>query len=180
MSAERKLKDLGITLPPVSAPVANYVNAVQTGNLLFLAGKGPLAVEGKRPFGKLGREFTIEQGYQHARTTALDLIAVMKAELGSLDRVKRIVKVLGMVNCTPEFTDPPKVINGASDLFVEVFGERGRHARSAVGMNSLPMGIPVEIEMIVEVGPARAHKAPARKHSRTGMAKGVATAKRRR
>ena len=155
MSAEKKLKSLGIVLPPVSNPVANYVNAVQTGNLLFLSGKGPLAVEGKRPSGKLGREFTIEEGYRHARSTALDLIAVMRAELGSLDRVKRIVKVLGMVNCVPEFADPPKVINGASDLFVEVFGDRGRHARSAVGMNSLPMGIPVEIEMIVEVGPAR-------------------------
>jgi len=163
MSAEKRLKALAITLPPVSAPAANYVNAVRTGNLLYLAGKGPLAVDGKRPSGKLGREFTIEQGYQHARTTGLDLIAVMKAELGSLDRVKRIVKVLGMVNCVPEFTDPPKVINGASDLFVEVFGDRGRHARSAVGMNSLPMGIPVEIEMIVEVGPAKARKAAAKK-----------------
>ena len=159
MSAEKKLKELGITLPPVSSPVATYVNAVRTGNLLYLSGKGPLPVDGKRPSGKLGRDFTIEQGYEHARTTGLDLIAVMKAELGSLERVKRIVKVLGMVNCMPDFTDPPKVINGASDLFVQVFGERGRHARSAVGMNSLPMGIPVEIEMIVEVGPASARKA---------------------
>ena len=163
MSAEKKLKELGIVLPPVSAPAANYVNAVQTGNLLYLAGKGPLSVGGKRPAGKLGREYSVEQGYQHARTTGLDLIAVMKAELGSLDRVKRIVKVLGMVNCMPEFTDPPKVINGASDLFVQVFGEKGRHARSAVGMNSLPMGIPVEIEVIVEVEPARARKAAEKK-----------------
>ena len=159
MSAEKRIRDLGIVLPPVSAPAANYVNAVRTGNLLYLAGKGPLAVDGKRPSGKLGREFTVEQGYRHARSTGLDLIAVLKSELGSLDRVKRIVKVLGMVNCMPEFTDPPKVINGASDLFVEVFGEKGRHARSAVGMNSLPMGIPVEIEMIVEVEPAPARKA---------------------
>jgi enamine deaminase RidA (YjgF/YER057c/UK114 family) len=163
MSAESNLKKLGLTLPPVSPPAANYVNAVQTGNLLYLAGKGPLSVDGKRPSGKLGREYTLEEGYQHARSTALDLIAVMKAELGSLDRVKRIVKVLGMVNCMPEFTDPPKVINGASDLFVEVFGDRGRHARSAVGMNSLPMGIPVEIEMIVEVGPAATRRPAARK-----------------
>lgn len=162
MSAEKRLKQLGITLPKVSMPVANYVNAVQTGNLLYLSGKGPLAVGGTRPSGKLGREFSIEQGYQHARTTGLDLIAVMKAELGSLDRVRRIVKVLGMVNCVPEFMDPPKVINGASDLFVEVFGEKGRHARSAVGMNSLPMGIPVEIEVIVEIAPARPAR-PARK-----------------
>ncbi|MSP95947.1 MAG: RidA family protein [Betaproteobacteria bacterium] len=163
MSAEKRLKQLGITLPPVSAPVANYVNAVQTGNLLYLAGKGPLAVNGVRPSGKLGREFTVEQGYQHARTTGLDLIAVIKAELGSLDRVKRIVKVLGMVNCMPDFTEPPKVINGASDLFVEVFGDKGRHARSAVGMNSLPMGIPVEIEVIVEVARRPARKTPVRK-----------------
>ncbi len=170
MSAEKKLKQLGITLPPVSSPVATYVNAVQTGNLLYLSGKGPLSVDGKRPAGKLGREFTIEQGYQHARTTGLDLIAVMRTELGSLDRVRRIVKVLGMVNCTPDFTDPPKVINGASDLFVEVFGEKGRHARSAVGLNSLPMGIPVEIEMIVEVEPVRARRAAAGKPAKTARA----------
>ncbi len=176
MSAEKKLKELGITLPAVSQPVANYVNAVQTGNLLYLAGKGPLSVDGKRPSGKLGRDFTIEQGYQHARTTGLDLIAVMRAELGSLDRVKRIVKVLGMVNCMPDFTDPPKVINGASDLFVEVFGDKGRHARSAVGMNSLPMGIPVEIEMIVEVEPPL-RKAAARKTARTGKPAKKAPAK---
>ena len=163
MSAEKKLKELGVTLPPVSSPVATYVNAVQAGNLLYLSGKGPLSVDGKRPSGKLGRDFTIEQGYEHARTTGLDLIAVMKAELGSLERVKRIVKVLGMVNCMPDFTDPPKVINGASDLFVQVFGERGRHARSAVGLNSLPMGIPVEIEVIVEVEPTRARKAAGKK-----------------
>jgi len=165
MSAEKNLKALGLALPPVSSPMATYVNAVRTGNLLYLSGKGPLAVDGRRPCGKLGREYTTEQGYEHARTTGLDLIAVMKDELGSLERVRRIVKVLGMVNCTPEFTDPPKVINGASDLFVAVFGEKGRHARSAVGMNSLPMGIPVEIEVIVEVGPP-ARKAAARKPAR--------------
>ena len=100
---------------------------------------------------KLGREYTVEQAYQYARTVGLDLLAVMRAELGSLDKVRRVVKVLGMVNAVPEFEDQPKVINGCSDLFVEVFGERGRHARSAVGMGSLPMGIPVEIECIVEV-----------------------------
>jgi enamine deaminase RidA (YjgF/YER057c/UK114 family) len=152
LPAEANLKKLGIDLGTVSAPVANYVNAVRTGNLLFLAGKGPRAgADGKRPQGKLGREFTPEQGYQHARTVGLDLLAVMRAELGSLDRVARVVKLLGMVNATPEFQDHPKVINGCSDLFVEVFGERGKHARSAVGMGSLPMGIPVEIECIVEV-----------------------------
>ena len=146
MTAEQKLKQLGIELAPVTPPVANYVNAVRTGNLLYLSGKGPGAVKGK-----LGREFTVEQGYQHARAAGLALLAVMKAELGSLDRVKRVVKVLGMVNAVPEFTDHPQVINGCSDLFVEVFGDAGKHARSAVGMGSLPMGIPVEIEVIVEV-----------------------------
>jgi len=146
MSAEKRLKELGIELGTVSAPVANYVNAVRAGNLLFLAGK-----DGKRPKGKVGREYTVEQAYEHARTVGLDLIAVMRAELGSLDQVKRVVKVLGMVNAVPDFEDQPKVINGCSDLFVQVFGERGKHARSAVGMGSLPMGIPVEIECIVEV-----------------------------
>ena len=150
--SERRLKELGIELRPVSAPVANYVNAVRTGNLLYLAGKGgPPGPDGKRPKGKVGREYTIEQAYQHARSVGIDLLAVMKSELGSLARVKRVVKVLGMVNSVPEFEDPPKVINGCSDLFVEVLGERGKHARSAVGMGSLPMGIPVEIECIVEV-----------------------------
>jgi enamine deaminase RidA (YjgF/YER057c/UK114 family) len=152
MTPEQKLKQLGIDLGAVSAPIASYVNAVRTGNLLFLAGKGPRPdAGGARPKGKVGREYTTEQAYQHARTVGLDLLAVMRAELGSLDRVKRVVKVLGMVNAVPEFTEHPKVINGCSDLFVEVFGEAGRHARSAVGMGSLPMGIPVEIEAIVEV-----------------------------
>ncbi|MBI2754247.1 MAG: RidA family protein [Betaproteobacteria bacterium] len=161
MSAEKRLRELKLQLPPLTAPVANYVNAVRAGNLLFLAGKGPSSVDGVRPQGKLGREFSVEQGYAFARSTGLALLAVMKSELGTLDRVKRIVKVLGMVNAVPDFADQPKVINGCSDLFVEVFGERGRHARSAVGMGSLPSGIPVEIEAIVEVG-SRAGK-PARR-----------------
>ena len=152
MSAEKKLKELKIDLGTVSAPVANYVNAVRTGNLLYLAGKGPRpGADGKRPKGKVGRDYTVEEAYQHARTVGLDLLAVMRAELGSLDKVKRVVKVLGMVNAVPEFEDQPKVINGCSDLFVQVLGDKGRHARSAVGMGSLPMGIPVEIEVIVEV-----------------------------
>jgi enamine deaminase RidA (YjgF/YER057c/UK114 family) len=151
VSAEARLKQLGIDLGAVSAPVANYVNAVRTGNLLYLSGKGPRAVNGKRPQGKVGREYTADEAYQHARTVGLDLLAVMKAELGSLDKVVRVVKLLGMVNAVPEFQDHPKVINGCSDLFVEVLGEAGKHARSAVGMGSLPMGIPVEIEVIVEV-----------------------------
>ncbi len=152
MSAEENLRKLGIDLGTVSTPVANYVNAVRVGNLLFLAGKGPrVDAHGCRPIGKLGRDFTIEQGYQAASSVGLDLLAVMRTELGSLDKVKRVVKVLGMVNAVPEFIDHPKVINGCSDLFVEVLGEAGKHARSAVGMGSLPMGIPVEIECIVEV-----------------------------
>jgi enamine deaminase RidA (YjgF/YER057c/UK114 family) len=152
MGAEQRLQELKLELHAPSAPIASYVNAVRTGNLLFLSGKGPRSgADGQRPKGKVGREYTVEQAYQHARTVGLDLLAVMRAELGSLDKVRRVVKVLGMVNAVPEFEDPPKVINGCSDLFVEVFGERGRHARSAVGMGSLPMGIPVEIECIVEV-----------------------------
>ncbi len=151
MAVNDRLKQLGITLPPLSKPLGTYVHAVQTGNLLFLAGKGPWSADGKMPKGKLGREFSVEQGYQHARAVGLMLLAVMQDHLGSLERVRRIVKVLGMVNAAPEFGDHPKVINGCSDLFVEVFGEQGRHARSAVGMGSLPAGIPVEIEVIVEV-----------------------------
>jgi enamine deaminase RidA (YjgF/YER057c/UK114 family) len=159
VSAEKRLRELKLDLGPVSAPVANYVNAVRTGNLLYLAGKGgPPGPDGKRPQGKVGREYTAEQGYQQARITGLELLAVMRHELGSLDRVKRVVKVLGMVNAVPEFADHPKVINGCSDLFVEVFGERGKHARSAVGMGSLPMQIPVEIEVIVEVSASVAGK----------------------
>lgn len=151
-SPEARLKELEIDLGSVSQPVANYVNAVRSGNLLFLAGKGPRpGSDGKRPRGKVGRDYTAEEAYQHARSVGLDLLAVMRSELGSLDRVRRVVKVLGMVNAIPEFEDHPKVINGCSDLFVEVLGERGKHARSAVGMGSLPMGIPVEIEAIVEV-----------------------------
>ena len=162
MSAEKRLRELGIQLPPVTPPVANYVNAVRAGNLLFLAGKGGRAgADGKRPQGKIGREYTVEQGYQQARDTGIELLSVMRHELGNLDRVKRVVKVLGMVNAVPEFQDHPKVINGCSDLFVEVFGDRGRHARSAVGMGSLPMQIPVEIECIVEVSSGLASRRPA-------------------
>jgi enamine deaminase RidA (YjgF/YER057c/UK114 family) len=145
-SAEARIRELKLELKTPSAPIANYVNAVRTGSLLFLAGKGPRSVKGK-----VGREVSLEAAYQHARAVGIDLISVMRAELGSLDKVRRVVKVLGMVNAVPEFEDHPKVINGCSDLFVEVFGDRGKHARSAVGMGSLPMGIPVEIECIVEV-----------------------------
>lgn len=148
---ESRLKELGIVLPASSAPVANYVNAVQTGKLIFLAGKGPKRNDGTYITGKVGSDLTIEQGYQAARLTGIAQLAALKEAIGNLDRVKRIVKVLGMVNAGPDFTDHPKVINGFSDLMVEVFGEKGKHARSAVGMNSLPLGMAVEIELIVEI-----------------------------
>jgi enamine deaminase RidA (YjgF/YER057c/UK114 family) len=182
MKTEQRLKELGIELTKPTSPMANYVNAVRTGNLLYLAGKGPGLPGKPLPVGKVGRDFTVEQAYVHARETALSLIAVMKAELGDLDRVKRIVKVLGMVNATPEFGQQPEVINGCSDLFVEVFGDRGRHARSAVGMGSLPRGIPVEIEVIVEVedGPARRAAAPvAQRKAAAPKAKNKAARKKR-
>ena len=147
--AEDNLKQKSIVLPPPVAPVANYVPAVRVGNLLFLSGAGP---DQSTPRGKVGKDLSLEQGYQAARATGLNLLATTRATLGSLDRVKRIVKVLGMVNSAPGFTDQPKVINGFSDLMVEVFGEAiGKHARSAVGMAELPFNIPVEIEMILEV-----------------------------
>jgi enamine deaminase RidA (YjgF/YER057c/UK114 family) len=148
---EAQLEKLGITLPSPSAPVANYVNVVRSGNLLFLSGKGPKKIDGTYIEGKVGLDLTIEEGYEAARITGINQIAVLKAELGNLNKVKRIVKVLGMVNATADFQDQPKVINGFSDLMVEVFGDRGKHARSAVGMGSLPSGIAVEIEVIVEV-----------------------------
>ncbi len=151
MSIEQRLKELKLTLPTLSDPIGTYVQAKQVGNLLYLSGKGPRNPDGSVPKGKLGAGLTIEDGYRAARSTGLMLLAAMKFTLGDLDRVTDVVKVLGMVNAAPDFEDHPKVINGCSDLFVEVFGERGRHARSAVGMSSLPGGIPVEIEVIVAV-----------------------------
>src|SRR6187399_1169 len=149
--AETKLKEKGIVLTAPGKPVANYVNVVRVGNLLFLAGKGPTNPDGTNITGKVGKDLTIEQGYEAARLTALNHLAVLKAELGSLNKVKRIVKVLGMVNCTEDFKDQPKVINGYSDLMVEIFGDKGKHARSAVGMYALPSNIAVEVEVVVEV-----------------------------
>ena len=146
MSIDARLEELGITLPEVPDPAGNYVHAVRTGNLLHLAGKGP-----RNSTGKVGADVSVEDAYAAARDTGLTLLAVMKQELGSLDRVARVVKVFGMVNAAPDFGQQPQVINGCSDLFVEVFGDVGRHARSAVGMGSLPMQITVEIECIVEV-----------------------------
>jgi enamine deaminase RidA (YjgF/YER057c/UK114 family) len=151
MQVEARLKEMGIKLPPAVKPVANYVPAVRTGNLVFLSGHGPFTEDGSLITGKVGSELTSEQGYEAARRVAIGLLGSLKAEIGDLESVKRVVKLLGLVNCTSDFTDQPKVINGASDFFVEIFGARGKHARSAVGTNALPMNIAVEIEMIVEI-----------------------------
>jgi len=149
---EEKLVKMGIVLPDLGTPVANYVHAVTTSdNLIFLAGKGPKKADGTYITGKLGRDLTVKEGYEAARQTGILQLAALKGEIGDLNRVKRIVKVLGMVNCTADFGDQPEVINGFSDLMVEVFGERGKHARAAVGMYALPRNIAVEIEMIVEI-----------------------------
>ncbi|MBK9343295.1 MAG: RidA family protein [Dehalococcoidia bacterium] len=151
MTVAQRLNELGIELATPRPPQANYVSAVRTGNLIFLSGTGPYLPDGGLVTGKVGAELTVEQGYAAARWAMLALLANLQAELGDLERVARVVKLLGMVNCTVDFTRQPEVINGASDLLVEVFGERGRHARSAVGMFALPRNIAVEIEMIVEV-----------------------------
>jgi enamine deaminase RidA (YjgF/YER057c/UK114 family) len=151
MSAEQRLKALGIALPAGSAPAANYANAVRSGNLLFIAGKAPLPENGKLPKGRLGKEYTVEDGYRFARSAAVDLIAVMRAELGSLDKVARVVEVQGFLNAMPEFEDHAKVLNGCSDLLVEVFEAKGVHARSVLGASSLRGGLPVILKAVVEV-----------------------------
>jgi enamine deaminase RidA (YjgF/YER057c/UK114 family) len=150
-NVENKLKELGITLMEPSKPIANYVKAVRTGNLIFLSGHGPSKADGTLTTGKVGKDLSIEQGAEAARLTGISLLSTLKAELGDLNKVKRIVKVLGMVNCTESFADQPKVMNGFSDLMVQVFGDKGKHARSAVGMYALPSNMAIEIEMIVEV-----------------------------
>lgn len=153
MGAEARLEELGIELPAESPPVGNYVAAVRTGDLLFLAGHGPVHVDGTRVTGKVGTDLDLKAARHAARLVALNLVATVRRELHSLDAVRRIVKVLGMVNCAAGFNQTPAVIDGCSDLLVELFGEDiGRHARSAVGMAELPFNIPVEIEMIVEIG----------------------------
>lgn len=148
MSAEQTIKDKGIELPAPVRPVATYVRYVQTGNLLFVSGTGP---SDEHPTGKLGKDLTVEQGYASARSVGLQILATVKDAVGSLDKVKRVVKVLGMVNSDPSFGDQPKVINGCSDLFVEVFGDAGYHTRSAVGFVALPNHISVEIEATFEL-----------------------------
>jgi enamine deaminase RidA (YjgF/YER057c/UK114 family) len=144
-----RLKELGISLPEAPAPIANFVTHVQEGNLLFLSGQGPQKPDGSLHTGKVGADISAQEAYEHAKLTGINLIAVMHDALGDLSRVKRIVKLLGMVNATPDFEEHPRVINGCSDLMMAVFGEAGRHARSAVGFGSLPNNITVEIEAIV-------------------------------
>lgn len=151
MPVEQKLKEMGLELPVGPKPLANYVTVVKTGNLLFLSGHLPMR-EGKVQYtGKLGRDLGVEDGYQAARVAALNCLASLKSEVGDLDKVRRVVKVVGFVNSAEGFTDQPKVVNGASDLLAEAFGEAGRHARSAVGVSELPANAAVEVEMIVEV-----------------------------
>ncbi len=151
MKTEQRIEELGLTLPPPPNPVGNFIRTVKTGNLLFVSGHGPYNDGITKTSGKVGRELTVEEGYQAARSTALNCLASVRKAIGDLDEIKRVVKLLGMVNCTEDFKDSPKVINGCSDLLVEIFGEEGRHARSAVGMQALPNQIPVEIEMILEL-----------------------------
>ena len=151
MKIEARLAELGIELPRASNPAANYTNCVQVGSLLFVSGKGPLPQDGPPPKGRLGQEFSTQQGYDFARLTALDILAAVKLELGSLDRARRVVKLQGFLNATSDFEDHPQVLNGASDLIVEVFAERGVHARSVLGATSLRAGLPIVIESLFEV-----------------------------
>jgi enamine deaminase RidA (YjgF/YER057c/UK114 family) len=151
MTPEQRLTSLGLVLPPVPVPVANYVPYRFAGNLLYLSGQGPKQPDGTYRAGRLGRDISIEEAYQEARLTGLQLLAAAKAALGDLSRIEAVVKLLGMVNAEPDFADHPKVINGCSDLLVDVLGDAGRHARSAVGMGSLPNRMAVEIEAILLV-----------------------------
>jgi enamine deaminase RidA (YjgF/YER057c/UK114 family) len=150
MTPEAKLVSMGLTLPDLPSPMANYVPFKICGNVLYLSGQGPRRNDGTMMVGKVGGDVTVEQAYEHAKLVGLGLLAAAKAAAGELAKIE-VLKVLGMVNAVPEFTDQPKVINGCSDLFVAVLGERGRHARSAVGMGSLPMQITVEIEAVMRI-----------------------------
>jgi enamine deaminase RidA (YjgF/YER057c/UK114 family) len=151
VNPEERIKQLNIQLIPVVPPIANYVKQVQVGNLVYLSGHGPDKPGGGQMFGHLGKDVTIEEGQLAARLTGISMISTLKAHIGDLNRVKRIVKVLGLVNSEPNFTQQPQVMNGFSNLMVEIFGERGKHARSALGVAALPNNISVEIEMIVEL-----------------------------
>ena len=150
MKVEKRLEELGLTLPPVHKPVANYLNVVRSGNLMFVATHVPEFEGGKTIKGKLGNNLSVAEGNAAAKQVALCILATLKDALGDLDRVKRFIKMVGYINCTPDFIDHPKVLNGASDLFVNLYGENGRHARVGVGASSLPMGFALSIELIVE------------------------------
>ena len=150
-SPEKRIEALGENLPTVGKPIANYVNVVRVDNFLFLSGKGSRLPDGSRITGKVGQDLSVQEGYEAAKSVALQHLAVIKNEIGDLSKVKRVVKVFGMVNCPPDFTQHSTVMNGYSDFMVEVFGEKGKHARSAVGMASLPVNLAVEVEVIVEI-----------------------------
>jgi len=150
-TAEDKLAALGVTLPTPPAPQASYIPTVTTGKLLFVSGQVSVLPGGEQFIGKLGREYEVEDGQKAARICAINILAQLKAALGSLDKVARIVKLTGFVNCTPDFTDPHKCVNGCSDFLIEVLGERGKHSRSAIGLATLPLGAAVEVEVIVEI-----------------------------
>lgn len=151
MSVHDRIRELGVTIPDAPAPVANYVGAVTVGNLVFVSGHGPRRADGSLVRGRLGEDLTVDEGYEAARLTMLQCLASLQREVGDLCRVRRIVRLFGMVRCTPTFGQQPQVINGASDLLVAIWGEEGRHARAAVGMQDLPAGMAVEIEMVVEI-----------------------------
>jgi enamine deaminase RidA (YjgF/YER057c/UK114 family) len=151
MTPEQRLEKMGLKLPEVPVPVANYVPWRFAGNLLYLSGQGPKRADGTYKIGRLGRDMSVEEAYQEARLTGLNLLAAAKAATGDLSRIEAVIKLLGMVNAEPDFSDHPKVINGCSDLFVDVLGDAGRHARSAVGMGSLPNRMAVEIEVILQI-----------------------------
>ncbi|TDO73088.1 enamine deaminase RidA (YjgF/YER057c/UK114 family) [Flavobacterium chryseum] len=148
---EQKLNQLGIKLPPLSEALGSYVDMVRVGNLVYLSGRGPLRADGKYITGKVGRDLSTEEGFQAARLTAINQLAILKQAFGSLDKVKRIVKVNGYVNTADSFTEQSKVMNGFSDLLIEVFGEQGRHARTSIGVFTLPQNMAVEVEMIIEM-----------------------------
>ncbi|WP_430512548.1 RidA family protein [Pannonibacter phragmitetus] len=148
---EARLAELGVTLPVPVAPQANYVPVVRTGNLLFIAGQIPIGPNGIEYVGKVGAEFSVEEGAACARLCAINILAQTKAAVGDLDKVVRVVKLTGMINSTPEFTQQSQVVNGCSDFIVEVFGDKGRHARTSVSVASLPFGVAVEVEAVIEV-----------------------------
>lgn len=152
MEIEKKMRGLGLELPEVPKPVASYVPAVRSGNYVYTSGQVPFVKGELMHRGKLGGDLTIEQGYECARVTAMNCLAAVKSVIDDLDRVKQIVRVTGFINSAPGFTDQPKVLNGASDLLVEIFGERGKHSRLALGASELPLGAPLEIDMVVEIG----------------------------